>query len=128
VWHELRNFIEKSLNLPCDEFNAVPSAGIPIPVRLEQMLDDATFAFLVLTAEDELADGKVQARMKVVHEAGLFQGRLGFRKAIIVLEEGCEKFSNIEGLGDIRFPRGSIKSAFNEVREVLEREGTIQKN
>jgi hypothetical protein len=53
---------------------------------------------------------------------------LGFRKAIIVLEEGCEKFSNIEGLGDIRFPRGSIKSAFNEVREILEREGTIQKN
>jgi hypothetical protein len=30
---------------------------------------------------DELASGKVQARMNVIHEAGLFQGRLGFKKA-----------------------------------------------
>ena len=40
------------------------------------MLDDAAFAFLILTAEDEKADGKMHARMNVVHEAGLFQGRL----------------------------------------------------
>jgi hypothetical protein len=91
VWRELKDFIVGTLNLPCDEFNAVPSAGIPTVVRLKQMLDDAAFAFLVLTAEDERKDGKIQPRMNVVHEAGLFQGRLGFEKAIIVLEEGCEK-------------------------------------
>jgi predicted nucleotide-binding protein len=44
--------------------------------------------------------------MNVVHEAGLFQGRLGFERAIILLEEGCKSFSNIEGLGQIRFPKG----------------------
>jgi predicted nucleotide-binding protein len=52
------------------------------------MLDDAGFAFLVLTGEDELKEGQLQARMNVVHEAGLFQGRLGFEKAIVLLEEG----------------------------------------
>src|SRR5262245_14415489 len=114
VWRELKDFIVGTLKLPCDEFNAVPSAGLPVAVRLKQMLGDAAFAFLVLTAEDERKDGKIQARMNVVHEAGLFQGRLGFEKAIILLEEGCEKFSNIDGLGDIRFPPGSIKSAFEE--------------
>src|SRR5262249_30968521 len=127
-WRELKDFIVDTLKLPCDEFNAIPSAGIPTVVRLKQMLDDAAFAFLVLTAEDERKDGKIQARMNVVHEAGLFQGRLSFEKAIILLEERCEKFSNIEGLGDIRFPRGSIKSAFEEFRGVLEREGIIQRN
>jgi predicted nucleotide-binding protein len=43
--------------------------------------------------------------MNVVHEAGLFQGRLGFTRAIIMLEEGCEEFSNIEGLGQLRLNR-----------------------
>jgi predicted nucleotide-binding protein len=47
------------------------------------MLDDAGIGFLILTAEDEQTDGKVQARMNVIHEAGLFQGRLGFTKAIV---------------------------------------------
>jgi hypothetical protein len=32
------------------------------------------------------------------HEVGLFQGRLGFEKAIVLLEDGCEEFSNIKGL------------------------------
>ncbi len=89
------------------------------------MLDDAGIAFLILTGEDELFDGKVQARLNVVHEAGLFQGRLGFTKAIILLEDGCDEFSNIQGLGQIRFPKGNLKQAFEEIRRVLEREGLL---
>jgi predicted nucleotide-binding protein len=78
-----------------------------------------------LTAGDEQKDGKIQARMNVIHEAGLFQGKLGFTRAIVLLEEGYEKFSNIRGLGQIRFPKGNIKQAFEEVREVLERVGLL---
>lgn len=89
------------------------------------MLDAAAVALLVMTAEDEQASGKMQAPMNVVHEAGLFQGRLGFTKAIVLLEEGCEEFSNIQGLGQVHFPKGNIKAAFEEVRELLEREGLI---
>jgi predicted nucleotide-binding protein len=63
--------------------------------------------------------------MNVVHEAGLFQGRLGFTRSIVLLEDGCEQFSNIEGLGHIRFPRGNIAGAFEEIRRVLEREGLL---
>lgn len=80
---------------------------------------------MILTAEDELSDGKMQARLNVAHEAGLFQGRLGFTRAIILLEEGCEEFSNISGLGQIRFPKGNLKQAFDEIRQVLEREGLL---
>ncbi len=35
-------------------------------------------------------------------------------------------FANIQGLGQIRFPKGDIKAAFEEVRQVLEREGVIE--
>ncbi len=68
---------------------------------------------------------KVQARMNVIHEAGLFQGRLGFTRAILLIEEGCEEFSNMQGLGQIRFPKGKISAAFEEIRQVLEREGIV---
>jgi hypothetical protein len=58
------------------------NAGVTTVARLETMLGEAAIAFLVLTAEDEQKDGKVQARMNVIHEVGLFQGRLGFSRAI----------------------------------------------
>jgi len=94
--------------------------------RQSSTADNAAVAFLVMTAEDETAEGQMQARMNVIHEAGLFQGRLGFTRAIVLLEEGCEEFSNISGLGQIRFPQGNIAAAFEEIRRVLEREGLIQ--
>jgi predicted nucleotide-binding protein len=90
------------------------------------MLDAAAIAFLIMTGEDEQADGVLHARLNVVHEAGLFQGRLGFTRAIVLLEDGCEEFSNIEGLGQIRFPKGNIKAAFDDVRRVIEREGILE--
>ena len=90
------------------------------------MLDNAAIAFLIMTAEDEQLDGKMHARMNVIHEAGLFQGRLGFEKAIILLEEGCEEFTNVQGLGQIRFPSGNIGAVFEEIRRVLEREQLIE--
>ena len=125
VWRDLKDFLQGRLKLPWDEFNRVPVAGVTNIARLSEMLDAAAIAFLVMTAEDEMADGAAQARMNVVHEAGLFQGRLGFTRAVVRLEEGCEHFSNIEGLSQIRFPHGDIAAAFEEVRRVLEREGLI---
>jgi hypothetical protein len=123
AWRELKDFVQDRLSLPWDEFNRVPVAGVTNIARLSEMLDAAAIALLVMTAEDEMADGGVQARMNVVHEAGLFQGRLGFTRAIVLLEEGCTEFSNIQGLGQIRFPKANIAACFEEVRRVMEREG-----
>jgi len=126
AWRDLKDFVQERLRLPWDEFNRVPVAGVTNIARLSEMMDSAAIAFLVMTAEDEHVDGTYQARMNVVHEAGLFQGRLGFTRAIVLLEEGCAEFSNISGLGQIRFPQGNIAAAFEEIRRVLEREGLIQ--
>jgi predicted nucleotide-binding protein len=104
AWRELKDFVQDHLQLPWDEFNRVPIAGVTNIARLSEMLDAASIALLVMTAEDELADGDMQARMNVVHQAGLFQGRLGFTRAVILVEEGCKEFSNIQGLGQIRLP------------------------
>ena len=125
AWRELKDFVQDRLALPWDEFNRVPVAGVTNIARLSEMLDAAAIAFLVMTAEDEMADGEIQARLNVVHEAGLFQGRLGFARAILLLEDGCKEFSNIQGLGQIRFPKANIAASFEEVRRVIEREGLI---
>ena len=125
AWRELKDFVQDRLKLPWDEFNRVPVAGVTNIARLSEMLDSAAIALLVMTAEDETAEGVMRARENVVHEVGLFQGRLGFSRALVLLEEGCEEFSNIQGLGQIRFPAGKISSAFEEVRQVMEREGLV---
>ena len=126
TWRELKDFIESRLGLSTDEFNRVPVAGVPNTERLVQMLSTAAMAFLVMTGEDEQHDGLSHARLNVVHEAGLFQGRLGFARAIVLLEDGCEEFSNIAGLGQLRFSKGDIRAVFEDVREVLEREGLLK--
>jgi len=122
TWLVLRDFLEKRLNLAVDEFNRESTAGMSIKERLEAMLQECCFAFLVLTAEDERSDGTFHARENVVHEVGLFQGRLGFGRAIILLENGCAKFTNIDGLTYIAFEKNDLRMAFEEIRRVLERE------
>ncbi|MDG4885447.1 TIR domain-containing protein [Mesorhizobium sp. WSM4884] len=126
VWRDLKDFLSDRLHLEWDEFNRESAAGVSTTERLENMLDNATFAFLVMTAEDQTADGTLNPRMNVVHEAGLFQGRLGFKRAIILLEEGCQDFSNVTGLGQIRFPPGNVDAKRDEIRQVLEREGIVK--
>jgi hypothetical protein len=125
LWLQVREFLKGSLHLRWEEFNRVPVAGVTTVDRLKDMLDSAGLALLVMTAEDTHGDKAFHARENVVHEIGLFQGRLGFNKAIVLLEESCEEFSNILGLTCIRFPAGNIQETFAAVKAVLQREGML---
>jgi predicted nucleotide-binding protein len=124
-WRVLKDFLKERLSLSFEEFNRISPAGISTQERLGEMLAKCGFAFLIFTAEDVHADSTLHARENVIHEAGLFQGRLGWRRAIVLLEEDCDEFSNIVGLGQIRFAKGNIASCFEEVRRVLEREDIL---
>ena len=108
VWMQLKEFLKETLGLQADEFNRESPVGRTTVARLQEMLDAASMAFLIMTAEDEHADNTVHARENVIHEIGLFQGKLGFEKAIVLLEDGCTEFSNIRGLTVIPFPKGEI--------------------
>lgn len=125
IWRELKDFLEDTLNLSCEEFNRIPTAGKSTVDRLKEMLDESYLAFLIMTGEDEQADGSLRARSNVIHEVGLFQGKLGFERAIILLEEDCQDFSNIHGITYIRFPKGRINATFGEIVRVLKQESTI---
>lgn len=122
LWRELKDFVRDKLGYEVLEFNSECAAGLSTKERLQAMLGRANAALLLMTAEDERADGSMTARMNVIHEVGLFQGKLGFEKAVVMLEEGCAEFSNIHGIVQIRFPKDRLKAAFEEVRDFLERE------
>lgn len=126
LWRALKDFIAEDLGLQWDEFNREPTPGISTSERLKTMLQKAAFALLVMTGEDERSGGTLHARDNVIHEIGLFQGRLGFERAIVLLEDGCARFSNIDGLTYIGFPKDRIEASFEAIRKVLRREGLIK--
>lgn len=122
AWRELSDCLEKQHGFGTEAFEFGANAGHATRSVLERRVAASSFALLVMTAENEDSEGQMHARENVVHEAGLFQGALGFDRAIVVLEEGCEEFSNIHGIQQIRFSRGHIKEVVGEVLATLRRE------
>jgi len=122
AWQQLANHLRDKHDLDVIAYESGARAGHSIRDILEEMLDNSSMAFLVHTGEDETADGQLRARQNVVHETGLFQGRLGFPKAVVLLEEGVEDFSNLAGVQYIPFIKGHINGIFGEVLATIRRE------
>jgi predicted nucleotide-binding protein len=116
-WKQLRDHLRDKHGFEVEAYEARPRAGDTMANVLERMLAKATIAFLVMTGEDETVAGSMNPRLNVVHELGLFQGKLGFEKAIILLKHGAAEFSNIEGLQQIRF--ADIEKVFGEVVAII---------
>ena len=121
-WRLLKDHLADLHGYRVEAFETGARAGHTVRDVLEDMLNKSAFALLVLTAEDEQGDGTLRARQNVVHEAGLFQGRLGFSRAILLIEDGCEPFSNVDGIQQIRFSSQNIKETFGDVLATLRRE------
>jgi predicted nucleotide-binding protein len=113
--------------MECDIYVGDPlRAGHTVRDIIEEMMVKSSFALLVMTGEDKAEDGSLHPRMNVVHELGLFQGRLGFAKGIVLLESGTDDFSNIGGIHQIRFSKGNIKETFGDVLATLRREFSVK--
>jgi predicted nucleotide-binding protein len=125
LWARVQLFLENDLKIKTVSYESESRAGDSIVPILERMLSEATFAVLILTAEDATTEGAKRARQNVIHEAGLFQGRLGFKKAILLRQEGLEDFSNVAGLQYIPFSDDRIEQTFYELQRVLKRERLI---
>ena len=120
-WRELKDHLTDLHQLEVIAYEVGARAGLSIKEVLETMLAQSSIAFLVLTAEDRDEHGNLHARENVIHELGLFQGRLGFTRAIVLLEEGVTEFSNIHGINQIRFRPGRIREAFGDVLATIKR-------
>lgn len=122
LWKELKNHLQDKQKLNVISYENEPRAGYLVMDTIQSMAYESSIAFLVHTAEDEDSHGNYHARENVIHETGFFQGKLGVSRAIIVLEEGCNEYSNIHGINQIRFSKGNIKEIFGEVIATIKRE------
>ena len=118
-WRDLRDHLQDKHRIRVQAYETATRAGHAIRDVLEDLMDMSSFAILVLTCDDEMGCSKYRARQNVIHETGLFQGRLGFLNAILLVEEGIENFSNMDGINQIRFSRGNIKETFGEVVAIV---------
>ena len=121
-WRDLKDHLQDKHGIRVVAYEVGPRAGLSVKQVLEEMLETSSFALLVLTGEDIHTDGELHARENVIHEVGLFQGQLGFERAIILLEDGVKEFSNILGVNQIRFSKGGIRETFGDVIATLNRE------
>jgi hypothetical protein len=121
VWKQLKQYLQKA-GYRVETFESGPRAGKTTHDVLTSMMTGTSFALLVLTGEDKTKLGTMRARQNVVHETGLFQGKLGINRAIILLERGVEEFSNASGITYIPFRKNKISDTFKPIIATLRRE------
>jgi len=122
AWRDVKDHLRDLHGYEVIAYESGSRAGHTIRDVVAELLESASFAILVMTGEDRFEDGSIGARPNVIHEIGLFQGRLGFTKAIVLLEEGTNEFSNLSGVNQIRFKKGSVRETFGDIVAVLRRE------
>lgn len=122
LWKPLRERIAEQFPVPCHGFQQVPLPGLGTMAAMQEVMPKTQFAILVLTREDIEAEGELAAQLNVVRLAGLFQGRLGFTRVLLMLEECATVLPGVNDLPRLVFPEGNILGAWEKVRAILENE------
>ena len=121
-WRDLKDHLQDKHGYKIEAYEVGARAGHAIRDILDEMLSRSSFAVVIMTGEDKDENGNLHARENVIHELGLFQGKLSFSRAIVLLEDGTSEFSNIHGIHQIRYTKNNIKETFGEVLATLKRE------
>lgn len=124
-WEALVAMLETEWKLEVDYFTRTSTASLVTADRWRAMLDEARFAFAVMTPDERLADGRWQCRPNVIHEIGLCHARIGVLNTAILLAEGTEDFSNVDGINPIRFVSGRLKERQPEIEALLIERGIL---
>jgi predicted nucleotide-binding protein len=105
-----------------------PGMSRTIIDKYEQYASSCSFAFSLVTPDDEVVDPKgsyKQARPNVIFELGWFVGRLGRQRVVILLKEGTRIHSDIDGVSRIQF-RDNIEDKILQIKNELEACGLIK--
>jgi predicted nucleotide-binding protein len=125
LWAKVQLHLQNDLGLEPVVWESESRSGEHVVDVLKKMLGSCGFAVIVVIGEDTTEFGSKRARQNVVHEIGLFQGRIGFERVAVLIQDGVEGFSNIDGLQRIYFPQERIEMAFHELDRMLKREGLL---
>ena len=105
----------------------IASGGNTIIEQLEEQMEDAAFACVLLTPDDKgypkckPAEKKYRARQNVILELGMVVGKLGRKNVAVFLKGDLEKPSDIHGL--IYIPLENEDDARKSLKANLEKAG-----
>ncbi len=94
--------LQKS-GLKVKQCQASPSPGRYRIDDLVEFLDCCTFAILVYDSEHEAGESRQGRRERIAHEIGLFQGRLGFTRVVLLVPEGSRDSLCLDGVQRVIF-------------------------
>ncbi len=120
-WRDLRDHLQDKQQFEIVAYETGSRTSQHIQESLHRMLEECEFGLHVLTGENVGTDGTSRARDNVIHELRLWQGKWGFHRVAVLLENGTEEFSNIAGVDQVRFTRGNIAAAFGDVVAAINR-------
>lgn len=119
--HKLHDFLKDELNLVPIIMSFQPGKGRTLIEKFEQEAEGTDFAFAILTPDDMVksADGQyAQARPNVVFELGWFYGRLGRHNVCILLKQGTQIHSDLDGISRIEFGEDVTEKAIDIEKEL----------
>ena len=117
--YQLKDFVQEKLGRTALILSEQPNNGLTIVEKLEVASEKCNKAIILLSKDDEMADGSMRSRQNVVHEIGFFQGKYGRKNVILLCEEGVELFTNISGIVYIKYDRDHFSEIFEQLRSEL---------
>ena len=116
---QMKDFVREKLGKKAVILSDEPNNGMTVVEKLEAVSERCNKAIILLTKDDEMADGTMRGRQNVIHEIGFFQGKYGRKNVILLQEEGVESFTNISGIVYIQFNRDHFSEVFEQLRNEL---------
>ena len=106
VLHAAVRLAEKTTDREVIVLREQPNSGRTLIEKFEELASSSAFAIVLVTGDDiggpktaaSMGDLSERARQNVVFELGFFFGKLGRKRVAVLLSEGVEKPSDIEGL------------------------------
>jgi hypothetical protein len=95
--------------------------------KFEDVASVCSIAFALMTPDDQITNSQrqfSQARPNVIFETGWFVGRLGIPRVCLLLKEGTEVHSDIDGISRIVF-RYSVEEKVIDIQRELEAVGLL---
>lgn len=123
----MQKVLKNGWNLDARFLEDFPGKGRTLIEKFEQVADDMTYAFALMTADDTVQKEGVdydQARPNVLFELGWFCGRLGRSRTCILFKKKTKIPSDLEGIERYEFDK-SVKEQHGAIQSELKSAGVI---
>ncbi len=119
--HRLCGILRNECGVTPVVMSAKPGMSRSLSDKFEKEASTCSFAFALFTLDDivSVQGGTYgQARPNVIYETGWFIGRLGLKRIVLLLQDGVEMHTDLQGVSRIHF-RDDVSEKFLVIQQEL---------